>query len=261
MRYFGIFVAGGAFNLSVLAWIMLSGLAAPLGMAAIAVNASPPVPLSIIGFVAGIAATALVFLVRQAVARTANADGPDRLLPQGQVAAAPKPQSSARQPSDRVALILGVAFAGIAALLFVAVAQKQIEALPAALVLICGTLTLLAASYALEGLARGDEIEVNSHWGGLGGSLGGWRVSPITTLLLLALIFLGATITAGAGEGDETSNSAANSTANSTGSSTSNTANASGAGTVRTDAGNPGSNNAAANAIANDAAAPTGGAG
>ena len=50
---------------------------------------------------------------------------------------------------------------------------------------------LVAATMATDRIAAGDAIEMQSHWGGLGGALGGWRLSPATSLLLVALFFAG----------------------------------------------------------------------
>ncbi len=84
---------------------------------------------------------------------------------------------------------------GIAILLLlvalIAAALGQIS-LPRALVLA----TLLAAALsivirAIEAIER-DPVELRSGWGGLGGGLGGWRLSRSAVLLLLTLVLIGA---------------------------------------------------------------------
>jgi hypothetical protein len=218
MRIIGIFASVVVLVLSLLVWASLSGPAAAFNLAPLGLDMSlPAVALPAIGLAAGLALGVAAVLVGRATrggrAGTA-ADGPPSAA-SGPVEAG-EAEGPVRIPSDRVTIVLGIAFAGIVALLYVAVAQEQIKALPAALVLICGTLTLLAGSYALDGLVRGDAIEISSHWGGLGGGLGGWRLSPISTLLLLALVFLGATIAAGIERAQLPGGSANESTSNTT---------------------------------------------
>ena len=133
------------------------------------------------------------------------------------VDAGAKPEADPRPASNPILLAILVAVVLSGALLILGVAQGQIRALPAALVLILGTLTLFAGQQAVVALARGETIEISSHWGGLGGGLGGWRVSPVATLLLLALILLGATLASsaidrGAGNGSADNPSIANQT-------------------------------------------------
>jgi hypothetical protein len=38
-------------------------------------------------------------------------------------------------------------------------------------------------------LVRGESVYLETHWGGLGGGLGGWRVSPALAALLGAIAF------------------------------------------------------------------------
>lgn len=196
MRIFAIFGSAAGFVLSLLAWAWLSGVAAPLGM--------PPPPglgaaalanlLPLTGIVAGSSAVWLSLLFRQrgGEASDGGSDGTtgersgSASNAAGATGAAPY-----RSRAESVALMLGFAFAGIVVLLLTAVAQSQIKPVAATLVLVCSALALLAGGHAVEALARGDEIGISSHWGGLGGSLSGWRLSSVTTLLLLVLIFLG----------------------------------------------------------------------
>jgi hypothetical protein len=60
----------------------------------------------------------------------------------------------------------------------------------AAYVLITSYLLVLSAYLFVRTIEGGERIEFQSHWGGLGGGLGGWRVSrPLVFLLTTALTF------------------------------------------------------------------------
>ena len=59
----------------------------------------------------------------------------------------------------------------------------------AALLIVAGSIALVAAAHAIRLLGQGETIELQSQWGGLGGGLGGWRITPVTSLVLLALAF------------------------------------------------------------------------
>lgn len=76
----------------------------------------------------------------------------------------------------------------------------EVPPLRLALVGISGSITLTASIFLIESLARGEGLQFDSHWGGLGGGMGGWRASPNATLTLFALIFLAATFAAAAVE-------------------------------------------------------------
>lgn len=67
---------------------------------------------------------------------------------------------------------------------------RRIDPVAAALVLLCGSATVVTGLFAVESLSRGESPRFESHWGGLGGGTGGWRMSPNATLILLTLIFL-----------------------------------------------------------------------
>src|ERR1700740_3067463 len=54
-------------------------------------------------------------------------------------------------------------------------------------VVLAGVMAIIAATRAVELFGQGDRIELQSHWGGLGGGLGGWRLSPGASLVVLAL--------------------------------------------------------------------------
>jgi hypothetical protein len=55
-------------------------------------------------------------------------------------------------------------------------------------------------------MRQGEGIGLSSHWGGLGGGLGGWKLTPATSAMLLALILLGATLAIGTRGGEDASN-------------------------------------------------------
>jgi hypothetical protein len=72
--------------------------------------------------------------------------------------------------------------------------ERWVRALVLAAVI--GVMIFLAAGvyFATQrflGAERGQPFGVESHWGGLGGGLGGWRVSPQVIYLVAALVFAG----------------------------------------------------------------------
>ncbi len=68
--------------------------------------------------------------------------------------------------------------------------------LPRALVLATFLIAaIVAAIHAIEATAQ-EPVELRSTWGGLGGGLGGWRLSRPAVLLLLALAMAGAAVAA-----------------------------------------------------------------
>lgn len=99
------------------------------------------------------------------------------------------------------ALVGGGVTGSVVLLMILAVRDEAVPPLTAATVLICGALTAAAAVKAFQAIARGDSVSFNSYWGGLGGGQGGWRVSPVTTLIVLSLIFLAATVTVATARG------------------------------------------------------------
>lgn len=64
---------------------------------------------------------------------------------------------------------------------------------PAALVALFVSLTILFALETFRGLELGDGFAIESHWGGLGGGLGGWRISRPLIFLIAALVCAGLT--------------------------------------------------------------------
>lgn len=51
-----------------------------------------------------------------------------------------------------------------------------------------GILTWFVRLFIRE-IERGRPIQIETHWGGLGGGFGGWRISPSLTYFLAALLF------------------------------------------------------------------------
>ena len=98
-------------------------------------------------------------------------------------------------------VLLALLFA--AALLLAAVANEAVNPLAGALVLLCGTAGLLALTLALRGLAEDRPVELKSHWGGLGGSQGGWRLSGTAIAILLSLILISTTVAVGLSDGSD----------------------------------------------------------
>jgi hypothetical protein len=75
----------------------------------------------------------------------------------------------------------------LAAGAMVGVAAGEISVVHATLLIVLGGVAIAAFARIIEMLGHGDAIELQSHWGGLGNGLGGWRLSPVTSLILLAL--------------------------------------------------------------------------
>lgn len=94
-----------------------------------------------------------------------------------------------------------IAVAG--ALLAFGVVFGKVEPIPAALLLIFGSAALLVAVAVAATLKEKVGLEITSHWGGLGGGVGGWRVSPAVTGVLLALVFIGAAVAAAGLDGGD----------------------------------------------------------
>ena len=82
----------------------------------------------------------------------------------------------------------------------VAVAHGQLPAINAALAYILGMTALISGIRCTDALGRGESLGVESHWGGLGGSSGGWRLLPATGLAILTLSFTGAAIAVAVGD-------------------------------------------------------------
>jgi hypothetical protein len=80
----------------------------------------------------------------------------------------------------------------------IAVAALRADDLPhayAVLLAFFGLAALVAICNAAARLNEGDTLEFVTHWGGLGGGLGGWRLSPAAGLVVLAIVSASAAIT------------------------------------------------------------------
>lgn len=96
--------------------------------------------------------------------------------------------------SDLLGATLIVVTMAMSMMLIAAVVLDKLSPVTAALVLVMATITLLIAVQTLSSVAQSDGVAFDSHWGGLGGGLGGWRLSKTATLMLLLLVFASATI-------------------------------------------------------------------
>jgi hypothetical protein len=104
-----------------------------------------------------------------------------------------------------------------ALLLLAAASQELIAGHLAAIALVLMVLALAAALRCIDLLGRGEPLGFESHWGGLGGGGGGWRILPTTGLAVLVLTFLGAALAvlaAGGAPSSNVGNTASNSAAN-----------------------------------------------
>lgn len=119
-------------------------------------------------------------------------------------------------PARRLRADVVAAVTAVAVILILGVAFQKVPVLPAAVLLICGTAALLVGVAAAAGLERGESIEFTSHWGGLGHSASGWKISPMGTATLLLLILLGAAMVGLSGAGGGDGNSATEASGNST---------------------------------------------
>ena len=84
-------------------------------------------------------------------------------------------------------------------ILMAGVAVQKVELVPALLVYLTGSAALFLLASVLDHLRRSEPFGYTSHWGGLGGSLGGWSLSPGAVLAVFIVIFLGAAIAIGIG--------------------------------------------------------------
>jgi hypothetical protein len=82
----------------------------------------------------------------------------------------------------------------LALILLTGIVLGEVGVAAASVALLAGGAAAVIATRASDLLMRGDRVELESHWGGLGGGLGGWRLSPAAGLVLLALVFLGTAV-------------------------------------------------------------------
>jgi hypothetical protein len=84
----------------------------------------------------------------------------------------------------------------VAVIVLPAVLAGEITFARASVAVLAGGLALIALTRVVQLFAQGDRIELQSHWGGLGGGLGGWRLSPVAGLVLLTVALCGVAIAA-----------------------------------------------------------------
>jgi predicted lysophospholipase L1 biosynthesis ABC-type transport system permease subunit len=94
---------------------------------------------------------------------------------------------------DRAVYLLTCTFATVTAiaLIIYAVLKRTITPVHGAYLIV--VLTLFALSFTLflfYTMSRGGHVQIESNWGGLGGGLSGWSISPALTFLLLSIGFL-----------------------------------------------------------------------
>jgi len=138
------------------------------------------------------AATATAFILRHGTDPNALAPPPVPLL--ARIAVRFQPQGDLAPLTRPPLRELAIGSAILAGLLL-ASALGHIS-LPRALVLAAFLIAaIVAAIHAMDASAR-EPVELRSNWGGLGGGLGGWRLSRPAVLLLLALALAGAAVAA-----------------------------------------------------------------
>jgi hypothetical protein len=104
------------------------------------------------------------------------------------------PASSSTSAGPEVSALaftsVGLAAGVGAAILIVGGLGEGAAAVRASLVALLGSAALFAAVRAATRIGQDAEGEVSfeSHWGGLGGDMGGWRVSPALARIALALV-------------------------------------------------------------------------
>lgn len=105
-------------------------------------------------------------------------------------------RADASEPGEAM---LGITAAGAAVLLVAGVLADKVSPMGAALVLILGMGSLLALHRALREVSKADGLAFESHWGGLAGGMGGWRLSAASVTFLVTIILIGAAIAAALG--------------------------------------------------------------
>jgi len=71
---------------------------------------------------------------------------------------------------------------------------KLVNPVEAVAMILFGTLMLYFTLYTVTMILGGGSLSMESHWGGLGGGMGGWRMSRTMVFLLLSLFFGGLTV-------------------------------------------------------------------
>ena len=105
--------------------------------------------------------------------------------------------NEARGPAARVSTwwidVLSVLLCGILLVgLLYAVMAQELRATEATALFVLGCLTVAFTDGFATSVRHGEWPRLETSWGGLGGGLGGWRLSPALDCLLGALAFGGA---------------------------------------------------------------------
>ncbi len=108
---------------------------------------------------------------------------------------------------DDELIVFAIGAVALALLLGMAAAAGAVRPLTAALAFVLGGVTWLVALRTLRMLVRDEGVRFESHWGGLGGGMGGWRLSTGAVLAVLLSAMVGtfalvAVIDPGKGPGD-----------------------------------------------------------
>jgi hypothetical protein len=79
-------------------------------------------------------------------------------------------------------------------LIFFAGLIGQIDFVRGGMLLILGTTATFIFGRLVDRMTAGEGVEIQSHWGGLGGGLGGWRISQSLVLLIVGVVLLGSAL-------------------------------------------------------------------
>jgi len=104
----------------------------------------------------------------------------------------PTPRTRRRALEELVFPAIWIVF--VWAVAWAVVTEELTNFAQAGAIILFGTLALGFAGCGLTLLSRNQLFVVESHWGGLGGGVGGWRVSLPVVLLVTAAFFAGATV-------------------------------------------------------------------
>lgn len=88
----------------------------------------------------------------------------------------------------------GIAVGSFALLMIGAAINGALAPARAGLAFLLAVIAALAGAALVNALSRGENFGYESHWGGLGGAGGGWRLLPSTGLGLVALVFASAAV-------------------------------------------------------------------
>lgn len=110
-------------------------------------------------------------------------------------------ETEGRRAATGGSLLLGAVVTIAGLMLTVGVAVQKVELIPALLVYLTGFAALLLVGAVVENQRKGEGVGFTTHWGGLGGSLGGWNLSPAAVFAVLAIFFIGVAAAIGLNDG------------------------------------------------------------